>query len=1025
MRTTIIMMLGLLLFQGKVLAQGTQPITGVVTEAETGLPIPGANIIEKGTSNGVVTDFDGEFQIQVSPGAVLVISYLGFVTEEVDVSDNTTLSVELQPETSSLEEVVVVAYGEQKKRTLTGSVSSVDTDQLTGRPVSSTQDALQGISPGVTVLRRPGDVGTTASITIRGRSNLGSSGPMYIIDGIPANEQEFASLNANDIDNMSVLKDASSAALYGSRAANGVILITTKRGSGSSTSVSFNTSYAWQNATRLPDYVNSVDYANLYNEALGNAGRSHVFTDEQIRMFSDGSNPDLYPNVDWYDEVLQKNAPQREANLSIRAPGELANYYLSLSYFDQESLIPNKDQDRIVAKLNTQSEVVEDLLEVGTNFSYINWANEQDGFMNWTELNRSLPITTARQSDGSWGSISGGEPNAQAATSNQLRNLAHGGGATNDNNYFQMAANATLTPLEGLSINALTSLKYSYLNSWTFNSTIDPVTNFITGEPMNSTRVTPNQMTEYWRKRKELLVQATVNYERTIEKHFFNVIAGVSQESNTYRNAFLGRRNFPNDDMTTIGSGSSSPSDIVSDAAGQANRTTQEEWAIRSFFGRLNYNFDEKYLVELNTRIDYSSRFHPDERRAIFPSFSAGWVISEESFMDNFFWLDHLKLRGSYGSLGNQDVVSIGNYFDILDSGYAYNFEGQPVDGVWQSRGTNKLATWEKVNMLDFGLDLTMFNNRLDIVADYYVKNTDGILTQLPVLSTYGLPVIPYVNAAETKNTGVELGIRYSDWIGDDFTYSVGANFSHIKNEILDLGDGVTERINGLWIDRIGGSVGDFYGYESEGLFVDQADVDNHAFQAAATSPGDIKYKDQNGDGVINAEDRTIIGNDVPWINYGFDFSAKYKGFDFEVLTYGVAKVKTYFSSEAAHPFFNGAGVKEEHKNRWTSDNPNPNADFPRLLLSQDGTHNYGQTSDFWLFDGDYFRIRSITLGYTVPGTASEKIGLSMLRVYMASNNPFTFMKDKRLADYDPEMGSGRGGYPGIKTFSVGLSARF
>lgn len=1025
MKHTLIFMFSLLLFQTSVLAQDTRTVTGVVSEADTGLPIPGANIIEKGTTNGVVTDFDGEFSINVPTDATLVVSYVGFATQEIAVSGSTEISVGLEPQTSSLEEVVVVAYGEQKKRTLTGSVSSVDTDQLTGRAVSSTQDALQGISPGVTVLQRPGDIGSTASITIRGRSNLGSSGPMYIIDGIPANAQEFASLNPNDIDNMSVLKDASSAALYGSRAANGVILITTKRGSGSGTSISFNTSYGWQNATRLPDYVNSVDYANLYNEALSNAGRSPVYNDEQIRMFGDGSNPDLYPNTNWYDEVLQKNAPQREANLSIRAPGELANYYLSLSYFDQESMIPDKKQDRIVAKLNTQSQVIEDLLEVGTNFSFINWANEQDGYMNWTELNRSLPITTARQSDGSWGSISGGEANAQAATSNQLRNLAEGGSATNDNNYFQMAANVTLTPLEGLSINGMTSLKYSNLNSWTFNSTMDPINNFLTGDPMNSTRATPNQMTEYWRKRKELLVQATVNYEKSFDKHNFNVILGASQESNTYRNAFLGRRNFPNDDMTTIGSGSTSPSDIVSDGEGQANRTTQEEWAIRSFFGRLNYNFDEKYLVELNTRIDYSSRFHEDERRAIFPSFSAGWVLSEEDFMENLFWLDHLKIRGSYGSLGNQDVVSIGNYFDILDSGYAYSFEGQPLDGVWQSRGTNRLATWEKVNMLDIGLDIALFNNKLDVVADYYVKNTDGILTQLPVLSTYGLPTIPFVNAAETRNTGFEFGVRYSDWIGDDFTYSVGANFSTINNEILDLGDGVNERINGLWIERVGGSVGDFYGYESNGLFVDQADVDNHAFQAAATSPGDIKYVDQNQDGVINADDRTIIGNDVPWMNYGFDFSAKYKNFDLEVLTYGVAKVKTYFSGEAAHPFFNGAGVKEEHKNRWTADAPNPDADFPRLLLSQDGTHNYGQTSDFWLFHGDYFRIRSITFGYTVPGAASDKIGLSMLRVYAAANNPFTFMKDSRLADYDPEMGSGRGGYPGIKTFSIGLSARF
>ncbi|MGS2761646.1 TonB-dependent receptor [Sinomicrobium sp. M5D2P9] len=1012
-------------------------VSGTVKDGN-GNALPGVTVMEKGTQNGTATDFDGNYELLVSgTDAVLSFSYIGFVTKEVPVNGLTAIDVVLKEDVSELDEVIVVAYGTQKKENLTGAVVSVSSEKLANRPVASTQNALQGIAPGVTILQRPGDVGrnsdgtsgNTGGITIRGRSNLGSPGPMYVIDGIPATSQEFASLNANDIASMSVLKDASSAALYGSRAANGVIVVTTNRGGGEKATVQFNTSYGWQSATKLPDYVNSADYAALYNEALGNKGRDPLYTEDQIRRFADGSEPDLYPDTDWYKTVLHSAAPQREASLNISAPGKITNYYLGLTYFDQESLIPGKKQDRIVAKLNTESNIVENLLKVGTNFSFIKQDFDRDGGnMSWTELNRSLPTSVVRQSNGEWGSIDGGVANAQTARRNQLRILEEGGSGWDRDNYLQLAANASLTPLEGLTINGLTSLKYTNSNSWSFNSTMDPINNFLTGDVINSTRVTPNEMTEYWRKRQEFLIQGTVDYERRFgEEHYAKITVGASQESNVFRTAFIGRKNFPNNDMETVGSGSGNSEDISSDDDGQANRSNQEEWAMRSFFGRLNYMFADKYLLEANTRIDYSSRFHPDHRRAVFPSFSAGWIVSKESFMENISWLDHLKVRGSWGSLGNQNVVRIGNYFDVLNLDYAYNFEDTAQGGAWQSRGSNISATWEKVKMLDIGLDINLFGNRVNIVTDYYVKRTEGILTQLPVLSTYGFPNsgIPYVNAAETRNKGFEFAVNYSDRIGENFRFTIGGNLSTIDNEILNLGQGVEERINSYWIERVGGSVGDFYGYRADGLFQDVADVENHAYQSAATAPGDIKYEDINGDGVINAEDRVVIGNDVPWFNYGFNLSAEYKGISFEVLTYGVGKVKTYLANEASFPFFNGAGIKEELKNRWTEANPDPDADFPRLLLSQDGTHNYENISSFWLFNAAYFRVRYITLGYTFPEEISKKLGMTMLRVYGTSNNPLTFMADKRLADYDPELGSGRGGYPGIKTFSLGFNFRF
>ncbi|MFD1768357.1 SusC/RagA family TonB-linked outer membrane protein [Sphingobacterium suaedae] len=1010
-------------------------VVGQVSDGQN--PIPGLTVLLKGKSQiAVSTDATGNFSIKVPANGILVFQMIGYQTKEVPVNNQTSMQVTMSAQNTGLEEVVVVAYGTQKKANLTGAVATISNKQLVGRPVSSTQNALQGLTPGVTVLQRPGDVnrksadgtaGNTGGVTIRGRSNLGSSSPMYIIDGIPANAQEFASINPNDIENMSVLKDAASAALYGSRAANGVIVVTTKRGGGDRAVISLNATYGLQSATRLPHFTNSADYATLYNEAMRNAGRAELFTPEQIQKFTDGSDPDLYPNTDWYKTVLRKNAPQSDVNLNIAAPGKITDYYLGLSYLQQESLIPDKDQQRIVAKLNTTSKVLPDLLKVGTNFSFIKQDYNRSGAdMSWTELNRSLPTAVVRQSDGNWGSINAGAANADVAKRNQLRRIEEGGSSWDRDNYLQTAINASLTPLEGLSINGLASLKYTYSNSWNFDALINPIPNFLTGELMPSTAYTPNEMKEYWRKRQELLLQSTVDYERTFGAHFAKATVGVSQESNIFRQAFVGRKNFPNNDMTTVGSGSTNPSDISSDDDGQANRSLQEEWAIRSFFGRVNYSFDDRYLLEANIRMDYSSRFRSDLRRAVFPSFSGAWRISNEQFMENVSWIDNLKLRASWGSLGNQDVVKIGNYFELINTGYAYSFEGTPNDGAWQNQGVNALALWEKVYMSNVGVDFSVWKGKLDITADYFIKTTDGILMQSPKLRTYGIPDngIPYENAAKTKNKGLEIAVTHNGTIGSEFRYSINANVSAIKNTILSLGD-VNERTNSYFIERVGESVGSIYGYVADGLFVDQADINAHATQAASTKPGDIKYRDINGDGLINADDRTIIGNDVPWVNYGFNASAAYKGIDFSVITYGVPDVQTYLENEASFPFFNGAGIKEELKNRWTPENPDANADFPRLLASANGTHNYNNRSSFWVFSGSYFRIRAITLGYTFDKDVSKKWGMSNVRIFAAANNPFTIMADKRLSDYDPEIASGRGGYPGIKTWSVGLNASF
>jgi TonB-linked SusC/RagA family outer membrane protein len=762
----------------------------------------------------------------------------------------------------------------------------------------------------------------------------------------------------------------------------------------------------------------------LFNEAMTNAGKPIKFTDEQIQKLRSGSDPDLYPNTDWYDRALVKNPGYKEIQVGISGSNKATHYYLSLAGLNQGSLVQNKDYSRYTLRLNAESQVLP-ILKLGSNISFVKSDfDTKGGELNWVALNRLVPTMVGVHSDGTWGTINGGSADATLAKDNPLRNMAEAGKRWSRDHNIQIAVNGTLTPLKGLTITGLASLKYDNRQNWIFVNELPALTNFITKAAMPSTAVTPNEMQERWSRRQEALVQGYAEYEKRIQLHTVKIMAGASQESNIFRQIYAGRKRFPTNDLGTVGAGSTAPEDISSGA----NSSSNIEWAMRSYFGRLNYSFDNKYLIEGNLRVDMSSRFHPDYRTARFPSVSAGWRISEESFMKNISWLNSLKVRGSWGVLGNQDNVAPGNYFALLNTGYAYNFDGVPVDGVWQSQGTNIEASWEKVYMKNIGVDASLWNGLFDITADYFIKTTKDILLNARAPQTYGLTV-PTKNVGSTENKGIELLVNHTNSIGKDFKYNVSFNFTKVKNTILNLGDD-QQRINSYWIEKVGESVGSFYGYQAEGLFKDAADVAGHAVQSGSTKPGDIKYKDFSGpdgkpDGKIDANDRVILGNDVPAFNYGLSLGASYKGFDVSALAYGVSDVKVYLDAEAAFSFFNGAGVKPLHLKRWTTANPDPNAAYPRVLISADGTRNYNNTSSFWLFDGSYLRIRSLSVGYTIPARIAKKAAMQLARIYISANNPFTIMKDKRLTDYDPEIASGRGGYPGVKTWVFGINLKF
>ena len=992
-------------------------ITGTVFD-QNGQTLPGANIVVKGTSISTQTDIDGQFSIEVPATATtLIVSFVGLDDQEVAIK-NTPLRITLKEAGQKLEEVVVVGYGKQKKVNLSGAVNTVSTKALVNRPVTSLTNALQGAVPGVNILSRPGDVGSDmGSINIRGRGNLGASEALYVVDGIPVGSGDFSRINPNDVESISVLKDASASAIYGSRAAYGVILVTTKKGKEGKMAINYNTYYATQSAIVLPKWLGAYDYATLRNEAALNAGKALVYTPANLQAIQDKSNPDRFPDTNWYSEVLRKAAPMSENQISISGGGD-TRYFVSASMFEQNSLLPGKDLKRYSFRSNVDSKVT-DKFKIGTNISFIrDGFDNEKGIISFVALNRMVPLMVLKQSNGQWGSVNGGRIDGTLAKDNPVRTLAEGGRNDYNSNRFLGSVNGTFTPIKGLDVNG--QFSYNYYNSFTssFINEMTPILNFDTGNPISGTATSPNSHTEGWVTTTNLLAQLTASYEKSLGKHYGKILVGTSQEDMKNRSLTLTRKSFVTNGLNSINAGSSDPLNTTIDPT----RSGIAENAFQSVFGRFNYAYDDKYLFESSLRVDQSSKFAPGHRKGVFPSFSGAWRISQEDFMESIEWVSELKIRASWGKLGS--VSNVGNYdfYDGLSTGVGAILDQGKQDGVFLGKLANPALSWEKVDMTNVGLDLSLWQNKLNLQLDAFDRMTNGILLVNPSLpDEAGLAgnLSPSVNLAKVENKGIEMSLTHNNHIGN-FNFSVGGNFSRIWNKVVNLGD-QGDQINGNWINRVGQPIGSFYMWEAEGLFANSAEVAAHATQSTATKAGDIKYKNQNGDNVINAEDRVVMGSDVPYITYGVNITANYKGFDFSLLGQGVTDVKVYLDAEASQAFFNGAGAKEYVLDRWTVDNPNPNAAYPRLLSSADNTQNLKQSS-FWLFNASYFRIKSLSLGYSLPKSLTSKINVQAIRVYGSSNNPFTIKGDKRMKDFDPEMASTRASYPQLKTFSFGLN---
>ncbi len=1005
----------MILFVGSVQAQGQGLVKGTVTDGN-GEPLIGVSILVKGTDNGVVSDLDGRFSIAANVGDVISFSYVGYVTQDLQVPGNQMMNVVLEEDTKRLDEVVVVGYGTQKKVNLTGAVSSVTSDDLINKPVMSTAQAIAGLAPGLSVVSNSGRPGAGATVKIRGTGTFSSAGtdPLVLIDGISGSIDD---VDPNDIQSISFLKDAASASIYGNRAANGVILIETKKGASGKTSVSYNASFGWQNATELPDFLPSWEYATYYNMAMSNMGLADAYSAEQIQKYRDGSDPDNYPNVNHLKWLLESGSGfQHQHNVSVRGGNEKINYSVSIGYRKQDGITAETSNERMTAVLSLQSQLSNSLslnLNVNAYNNKYNAPNGEpqsiDGMIGYAV--RQGPIYAGQKSDGTFGYQDNYSPEAWLAGESFVENISR--------NISAAAQLKWETPVEGLSLTGKAGVNY-----WTkYDKAYRAETYFD-----ESKTVGPSALNVWTANNTYTTFEALANYEKQIKEHNLKVLVGTSVEQTKNRGLEGYRNTFPNNYLYELGSG---------DASTATNNSSTEEYALVSFFGRVNYAFKDRYLLEGNLRYDGSSRFSEDNRWGLFPSVSAGWRISEEDFwketeISNAF--DNLKLRVSYGVLGNQNI-GIYPYQQTYDLGHNYPL-GNPatlVPGAYVSTYKNQDITWEKTAITNVGLDFGMLNGVVNGSVEYFYKYTSDILAPVEVTGIMGRSV-GESNVGAVSNKGIEVNLSFNGHIGKDFRFSIAPNFTWVKNAVEELANGATEEINNNRI--VGEPIGIIYGYQTDGLFVDQAEIDAAPEQLVGKSdlkPGYVKYKDISGpngvpDGKVDAEyDRTVLGSTTPKFYYGLNLSASYKGFDFSALLQGLGGYQRLIGSYMAYAFYNGGQIQRwQAENCWTVENPDKWAEYPRIeTLNMNNTNL--QTSDYWMRNANFLRIKNVQIGYTFPKSWTRKIGIENLRLYVSGQNLYSFNGFYKGWDPENEIGTGDAPsyYPTTAVYSFGLNLNF
>ena len=1023
-------------------SQENLTVSGVVTSAADQLPLIGVSVQVKGTSNGSITDLDGNYSVSVASGQTLVFSYIGFKTQEIQITNQKTLNVVMEEDSETLDEVVVVGYGVQKKKLVTGATVQVKGETLAKMNTNSPLQAMQGQTPGVNISSTSGQPGEGMKVSIRGLGTVGNASPLYLIDGVGG---DISTLNPADIESIDVLKDAASAAIYGAQAANGVVLITTKSGKAGKAQISFDAYYGWQTQARKADMLNAQEYMMIMDEQAVNSGNAPYDWSSYESIYD--ANGNVY-DTDWVNSMFQNNAQTQSYTLGITGGSETSTYAMSLGYMSQEGIVGGKDvsnYERYNFRINSEHKLFKDsdLLKVGEQVSFVYKMN--NGISVGNQYNNTLrgafgtsPLAPIYSDNNIYDSPYNDTTNSDwyNADGNPYGSMMTNSNNENKDVTFSGNVYAELQPIKNLKFRTVFGAVYTTNEYRSFS----PLYQFSIYS-FNNTRTSAAQnmshgLTMTWTN--------TATYDWTVGEHAFNALLGMemSRYSGTYLRGTTGmlRDGFDDWDHAYLDNGTATSADNGLGVAGHPNDETRTV----SYFARFGWNWKETYMINATVRTDGSSRFARGNRYGVFPSVSAGWTISNEAFMeDTHDWLDFLKLRVSWGQVGNQNIDNYQYTAPITSSNTHYIFGNQvgadAQSGFWgayPSRLANEDVTWETSEQTNIGIDARFLRSRLSLTADFYIKTTKDWLVEAPILATAGTGA-PYINGGDVKNTGIELALTWNDQIGKDFSYNVGVNGAYNKNKVGDIPteDGIIHGDINMLYDNTpefyrasnGHPIGYFWGYQTAGIFQNKQQIEDwraagNGILQADVQPGDVIYVDQDHNGGIDDNDKVDLGNGTPDFTYGFNIGFSYKNFDFALNAYGAAGnqiVQSYRNHANSHSNYTSAILE-----RWTGEGTSNR--IPRVTE----TNINWQFSDLYIQDGDYLRISNITIGYDFAKLINLK-AISQARLYFQVQNAFTFTKYDGM---DPEIGYGTsdwvsgidlGYYPRPRTFLVGVNLKF
>jgi len=984
----------------------TIDVSGNVND-NAGIPIPGANVIVKNTSKGAITDFDGNFIISgVEIGSTITVSYIGYITKEIVVTDNSKLTIQLEEDLAQLDEIVVIGYGTQRKKEVTGAVSVVSNATIEKLKPTRIEQALQGQVAGVNITTNSGSPGGASTISIRGVSTNGDSRPLILVDGNVV--EDLSVINPNDIESMNILKDAT-AGIYGVRAANGVILITTKTGrKNMPLKVEYSAYTGFQETTRKIPVLNATEYAFLVNEAYANGGSTPPFTD--ISDFGVGTN--------WQDEVFQSAAIHNH-NIAFKGGTEKSSYSYSGSFLTQDGIVGGSK----------------------SNFTrFTNSASYNLDFLDNFKFKSGITLTRTNKRnliENTLGSVLFNAlnmaPNLSVRDENGDYSLADGLGAEVINPLAQMENTYNRTKV--MKILGFGGLSYDFLDHFTASANIqfsyaevenkifDPIDNYGIGKVFNTQRSIVQELLDFYH---DYTFDAFVKYENTFnDVHKLNVLLGTSINKTT--GELTGKIGFEIIDNNIANANINQAID-VEDRFKDLGRNVTFDSRLLSYFTRVQYDYKGKYLFSAVLRRDGSTKFGPENKFGYFPSASIGWVASDEEFMGENNFFDLLKVRASYGVLGNDRIGNF-RYTSLLNGEGVYFFNGQQYIGTASGPISNPAIKWEKQKTLDIGLDMRILNGKVDITTDYFKRRTEDLLVQSQVSGLLGTGAAPFVNAGIVENEGIEFAIGYSDNFSEDFKFNIKYNVTAIKNEVVSV-SGEGEYLEGGFfgisqpaISRMeaGFPLGYFIGYQTDGIFQTQAEINNSAVTAVAPQPGDFKFVDQNGDGVINLDDRVDLGNPLPVATMGLNISFDYKNWDFAAYTFASLGNEIVRNYERNQQLVNKPNT---YLDRWTG--PGTSNTSPRVTTGATSNTSF---SDFYVEDGSFVRLQNAQIGYTFTSN-DETTKLDKLRIYISGSNLLTLTK---YSGYDPTAGTGapigggidQGFYPTARTILLGVNVKF